>query len=182
MGTMIQALRQNCLNDNTFDETDFNKVVDRTFELAPKLDRLKINLPFHVLGRTGSTATLLLANVLASVAKRPDEYKSLEYLVIDHLSDSTIIDLCHNPRDVRNAVTVLKGLEHLIISIKRQETAIARQTAFARHLWYLIRKATKLESLCIIGWNGKRDIAVRKHEPYVDFGGMDPTHIQEKFC
>jgi hypothetical protein len=172
MGTMIEALRQNCLNENTFDETDFNKVVDRTFELAPKLDRLKINLPFHVLGRTGSTATLLLANVLASVAKRPEESKPLEYLVIDHLCDSTIIDLCHNPRDVRNAVTVLTDLEHLILSIKRQETGIARQLAFAQHLWYLIRKATKLGSLCIIGWNGKRDVNVRKHRPSVDMEGM----------
>lgn len=169
---MIQALRNNCLGQDTFDETDFNQVVDRTFELTPKMTRLKINLPFHVLGRSGSTATLLLTNILASVAKRPEEYKPVEYLVIDHLSDSTILDLCRNPQDLLNAVDVLKSVKHLIISIKRQETSIIRSTSFCQHIWYLVRKATALKSLCIIGWNGKRDIKSRKHHVFIDMEGL----------
>jgi hypothetical protein len=35
-------------------------------------------------------------------------------------------------------------------------------------LWYLIEKAVPLESLCVIGWNTRRNIRTRRHCPNVD--------------
>jgi len=126
--------------------------------------RLKLNLPFQVVGKESLTATLILATTLACVAKRPDEYKSLETFVLDHVSDTTINNICNNPIDLTNALTAFAGLKNLIMSIKRQEMRNSRQVAFTQHLWFLIRKAVNLESLCIIGWNVKRDIATRRHQ------------------
>lgn len=162
MEMLIQALRQYCLNEDTFDETDFNRVIDRTLEVAPQLSRLRINLPFQVVGRTSTTATLLLANVLASVAKRDEESTPMKYLVIDHLSDSTLSNIWNNPQDMKYTSKVFSGLRHLILSIKRQET---HQVTFTKQLWFIINKAVHLESLCIIGWNARRnsETRIRRH-------------------
>jgi hypothetical protein len=125
--------------------------------------RLKLNLPFQVVGQQSRTATLLLATTMAALTKRPEEAKVLNTLVLDHVSDTTMIDICNNPMDLGNAIHAFSGLKHLVLSIKRQEARDARQAAFTKHLWFLIRKATNLESLCLIGWNVKRDIATRTH-------------------
>jgi len=125
--------------------------------------RLKLNLPFQVVGQQSRTATLLLATTMAALTKRPEESKVLDTLVLDHVSDTTMIDICNNPIDLGNAIQAFSGLKHLVLSIKRQEARDARQTAFTKHLWFLIRKAVDLESLCLIGWNVKRDIATRTH-------------------
>jgi hypothetical protein len=131
--------------------------------------RLKLNLPFQVVGKQSLTATLLLATVLDCVAKRPEEFKRLETMVLDHVSDTTVNNICNNPIDLSNAMTAFAELKHLIISIKRQEMRNSRQTAFTHNLWFLIRKAFNLESLCIIGWNTKRDITSRRHLHGVTF-------------
>jgi hypothetical protein len=125
--------------------------------------RLKLNLPFQVVGQQSRTATLLLATTMAALTKRPEEAKELDTLVLDHVSDTTMIDICNNPIDLGNTIQAFSGLKHLVLSIKRQEARDARQAAFTKHLWFLIRKATNLESLCLIGWNVKRDIATRTH-------------------
>lgn len=169
METLIQALRKYCMNDTTFDETDFTRVLGKVLESGHNLTRMRINLPFQVVGRTSSTATLLLANILACIANRSEEYKPLEVLVLDHLSDTTVTNLCNNPRDVSNAVTTFAGVKHLVLSIKRQESRNSRQVAFTQQLWFLIRKAIGLESLCIIGWNVKRNVDLRRHRHSVGF-------------
>ena len=125
--------------------------------------RLKLNLPFQVVGQQSRTATLLLATTIAALTKRPEEAKGLDTLVLDHVSDTTIIDICNNPMDLGNAIQAFSGLKHLVLSMKRQEARDARQVVFTKHLWFLIRKAIDLESLCLIGWNVKRDIATRTH-------------------
>jgi hypothetical protein len=125
--------------------------------------RLKLNLPFQVVGQQSRTATLLLATTMAALTKRPEEARELDTLVLDHVSDTTMIDICNNPIDLGNTIQAFLGLKHLVLSIKRQEARDARQGAFTKHLWFLIRKAINLESLCLIGWNVKRDIATRTH-------------------
>jgi hypothetical protein len=163
MGPLLDSLRRYCMSELTFDEADFEKVVKGVMDNTPNLTRLKINLPFQVVGKASSTATLFLATTLACVAKRPEESKLLETLVLDHVSDTTVINICHNPMDARNALNAFASLKNLVLSIKRQETRMTRQKTFTQNLWLLIRKAVGLESLCLIGWNVKRDINTRKH-------------------
>jgi hypothetical protein len=161
------------MNENTFDETDFRRVIDGVLSATPNMTRLKLNLPFQVVGRASSTATLLLATTLASVAGRPSEdYKPLETLVLDHVSDTTLISICNNPMDLVNALTAFGGLKNMVLSIKRQEARQATQSTFSTNLWFLIRKATSLESLCLIGWNIKRNIDVRMCRHVLAQSGM----------
>jgi hypothetical protein len=174
MEPLLSSLRRYCMGENTFEETDFRRVVEGVFAATRNMNRLKLNLPFQVVGKTSSTATLLLATTLACVAQRPaEEYKTLETFVLDHLSDTTVTTLCNNHMDVRNAVTAFAGLKNLIMSIKRQESRPASQNLFTQQLWFLIRKATDLESLCLIGGNPRRDINKRRHRPSVSRNGTN---------
>ncbi|KAH8808140.1 hypothetical protein F5884DRAFT_752689 [Xylogone sp. PMI_703] len=162
MGPLLESLGRYCMNQTTFDETDYRERMNKVLSATPNLTRLKLNLPFQVVGRTSHTSTILLATTFACVAQRPEEYRAIETLVIDHVSDTTLNKICNNPVDVSNTLKVFAGLKNLVISIKRQESRTAPMTLFTRNLWFLIQKATYLESLCIIGWNVKRD-ASRKH-------------------
>lgn len=148
-------------------------------DVTPNMHRLKVNLPFQVVGRASLTATLFLATTLACVARRSEEFKALETLVLDHVSDTTILNICNNPIDARNALACFASLKHLVLSIKRQETRMTRQKTFTQNLWLLIRRALSLESLCLIGWNVKRDINTRKHRHAVSFNG--PYHMSTSF-
>ncbi|EKD18836.1 hypothetical protein MBM_03078 [Drepanopeziza brunnea f. sp. 'multigermtubi' MB_m1] len=163
MSPLLDSLRRYCMNENTFDETDFRTVVERVVWSTPNLRRLKLNLPFQVVGQTSRTATILLATTLACIARRPEEHITLETMVLDHVSDTSVVDICNNPMDVINAVRVFEGLKHLVLQIKRQETLQASQITFSDNLWFLIEKASHLESLCLIGWNVRRNIKTRRH-------------------
>lgn len=173
MEPLLLSLRKYCMNENTFDETDFRRVVERVFSAAHNMTRLKLNLPFQVVGRASATATLLLATTLACLASRPpEEYQPLETLVLDHVSDTTLISICNNPIDLRNALVTFRHLKNMVLSIKRQEARAATQVTFGANLWFLIRKAKDLESLCLIGWNTRRDITLRvSRHGFID-GGM----------
>ncbi|KAG9242757.1 hypothetical protein BJ878DRAFT_543957 [Calycina marina] len=202
MEPLLSSLRRYCMNDSTFDETDFKSVLDGVLKRVPNLTRLRVNLPFQVVGRQCQTATLLLATTFECIALRSQqsivgneehtvEYKKLDTLVLDHVTDTSVISICHNPRDLHNTISVFEGLGDLIISIKRQESRVSRQDAFARHLWFLTRKATELVSLCLVGWNVKRDIKTRRHRqsaslnewsmrclPYVSCPSMGLKHLR----
>ncbi|KAH7304818.1 hypothetical protein BKA65DRAFT_204351 [Rhexocercosporidium sp. MPI-PUGE-AT-0058] len=160
---LLDSLRRYCLNDTTFDETDFRRVIQEVLEVTPNMKRLKLNLPFQVVGQTSRTATVLLATALACLAKRPEEHSLLQTMVLDHVSDTTLIDICYNPMDINNAIATFSGLKQLVLSIKRQESSPSKQTSFSNNLWFLIEKAIPLESLCLIGWNIRRDINTRRH-------------------
>jgi hypothetical protein len=109
----------------------------------------------------GSPATTVLTTTFACLAHRNEEHQTLDTLVIDYVSDTTINSIFHNHIDLQNAIRVFRGLRNLTISIKRQET---RSQSFPRNLWFLIRKAKLVESLCVFGWNTKRDNTYRKLE------------------
>jgi hypothetical protein len=121
-----------------------------------------VNLPFQVIGSHSRTATVILATTLAVLATRSEEDAQLETLVLDHLSDTSLLKLCHNPMDLINMIRVFQGLRNLVISIKRQEASTSSQANFTQSLWFLIRKASFLDSLCLIGWNIKRNMVTRR--------------------
>lgn len=128
------------------------------------MNRVKLNLPFQVVGQRARSATVLLANTLKCLANRDEDHKPLQTLVVDHVSDTTLIDICNNHIDLGYAFKVFSTIKSLVISIKRQEAQPNRQESFNRHLWMLIRKAVGLQSLCLVGWNVKRDIVTRRHQ------------------
>lgn len=112
---------------------------------------------------------MLLATTFACLAKRPEDSKVLETLVLDHVSDTSVLDIFKNHMDVGYGVQVFSGLKNLVLSIKRQESHPGKQAIFTKHLWFFIRKAESLASLCLIGWNSKRNISTRRHAHLVSF-------------
>lgn len=170
MTTLLDSLRQYCMSEKTFDETDFRRVMDGVLRVTPNLTRLKLNLPFQVIGRASRTATLLLATTFACFAARPSDFRYLETLVLDHVSDSTILDICQNPIDLSNALHTFRYLKNLVISIKRQESSVQLMSIFSNRLWLLISEANNLESLCITGWNVKTSSGTnRRRRARIDF-------------
>ncbi|KAI9050864.1 hypothetical protein LZ554_004982 [Drepanopeziza brunnea f. sp. 'monogermtubi'] len=132
MSPLLDSLRRYCMNENTFDETDFRTVVEKVVLSTPNLRRLKLNLPFQVVGQTSRTATILLATTLACIARRPEEHITLETMVLDHVSDTSVVDICNNPMDVINAVRVFEGLKHLVLQIKRAQKSGYKGPFFLR--------------------------------------------------
>lgn len=197
---LLGDLRKHCMSESTFDETDFRRILEvfhgiphlklytneaqNVLRFLPNTSRLKMNLPFQVVGDQSVTATLLLATTFATVAKRAEESLPLETLVVDHVSDTTINNICNNPIDLSNAIFTFKELQNLVLAFKRQEK---RNLTFNRNLWFLIRKAAKLASLCLVGWNVKRDIKTRVHRhrvPETDWRMRSlpyPTEMSSKF-
>ncbi|TVY65580.1 hypothetical protein LSUE1_G008699 [Lachnellula suecica] len=162
MQPLLMDLRRHTLNESTFDETDFRRVLSKVLKRIPNTTRLKLNLPFQVVGDKSIVATLLMASTLACIAKRgedEEEHAPLKTLVVDHLSDTTVNAICNNPIDLTNAIITFIDLRHLVLTLKRQEK---RHLHFNRNLWFLIRKASKLGTLCMIGTNPKRD-KTRRH-------------------
>lgn len=172
MTTLLDSLRQYCMNDDTFDEHDFRRVMMEVLTITPNLVRLKLNLPFQVIGRASRTATVLLATTFACFRDRSlriPKFKPLQTLVLDHVSDSTLLDICQNPIDLSNMIHTFQTLKHLVLSVKRQESSISSMAIFSNRLWLLLSKARHLESLCLIGWNTKRPIGTRRHRASVHF-------------
>ncbi|KAI9738041.1 MAG: hypothetical protein M1818_005469 [Claussenomyces sp. TS43310] len=166
MTTLLDSLRQYCMNEDTFDEHDFRRVVMGVLAITPNMVRLKLNLPFQVIGHASRTATLLLATTFACFKDRGDSiqsFKPLQTLVLDHVSDSTLLDICRNPFDLTNAINTFKTLKHLVLSLKRQESSSPLMSVFSSRLWLLLSKAVQLENLCLIGWNTKRLVGSRRH-------------------
>ncbi|TQS39358.1 hypothetical protein Golomagni_00121 [Golovinomyces magnicellulatus] len=163
MGPLLGSLGRYCMGAASFDEEDFRSVLEKVLLWTPNMHRVKLNLPFQVVGQKSRTATLLLATTLECLAKRGLEHQGLQTLVVDHLSDTSLIDICNNPMDLANAITVFTSILELCVSIKRQESDTNRQESFNRHLWFLFHKASALRSLCLVGWNVKRDIRTRRH-------------------
>lgn len=168
MTTLLDSLRQYCMSEKTFDETDFRRVMDGVLRVTPNMSRLKLNLPFQVIGRASRTATLLLATTFACFRQRPIEFRFLDTLVLDHVSDSTILDICQNPIDLGNALHAFRYLKNLVISIKRQESSTPLMNIFSSRLWFLISEAEYLESLCITGWNVKTSGPTRRRRARAD--------------
>ncbi|KFZ08140.1 hypothetical protein V502_09510 [Pseudogymnoascus sp. VKM F-4520 (FW-2644)] len=164
MNDVFDSLRRYCMGPASFDESDFKNAVTTMLDTAHKASCFKLNLPFQFVGQASRSGTMLFATAAECLANRSEESAPIETMVLSHLSDTTLLDVYQNPIDLQNAIKVFKPLKHLVLSLKRQENSGTSQHRFSAALWRLITEATNLESLCIIGWNSKRNTSVRQHE------------------
>ncbi|KFY37872.1 hypothetical protein V494_04602 [Pseudogymnoascus sp. VKM F-4513 (FW-928)] len=177
MNDVFDSLRRYCMGPASFDESEFKHAVTTMLETADKASCFKLNLPFQFVGQASRSGTMLFATTTECLANRSEEATPIETLVLSHLSDTTLLDIYQNPIDLQNAIKVFNPLKHLVLSLKRQENNATSLHRFSAALWRLISEATNLQNLCIIGWNVKRDTAMRVNE--LGFQGDLPSwHMQ----
>ncbi|KAJ6445728.1 hypothetical protein O9K51_00491 [Purpureocillium lavendulum] len=144
--------RKYCLNDASFTETEYLDTLVTMLFNCRDVDRLRLNLPFQLVGRHVNAATMILANTLKAFANRPEEDSApLRTLVLENVTDVAICHLWMNPSDVMNIMAVVAALEHLVLTLRRHENEPPRVGWFGTCLWSLIDSAGRLESLCLIG-------------------------------
>ncbi|KAM5356149.1 hypothetical protein ACJ41O_002795 [Fusarium nematophilum] len=153
MANFCQTLhRKYCMNETSFTEMDFYNTVEEMLFYCRSVDRLRLNLPFQLLGRHCGANTMILANTLKALAQRPEEDSAkLNTLVIENVTDIAICHLWMNPSDVMNIMRVLEVLEHLVMTLRRHENDPQRVGLFGSCLWSLIENAGELKSLSLIG-------------------------------
>ncbi|KAK7421085.1 hypothetical protein QQX98_002443 [Neonectria punicea] len=141
-----------CMNETSFTEVDYIRTVEDLLFNCRDIDRLRVNLPFQLVGRHCNAATMILANTLKAFAQRPEEDSAkLNTLVLENVTDIAICHLWMNPIDVMNIMRVLQALEHLVMSLRRHENEPQRAGLFGSCLWNLVENAEDLKSLCLIG-------------------------------
>ena len=141
-----------CMSDDSFTEVEFFATVNKMLLACCYVDHLRLNLPQQFVGEAGRTATMILANAFKAFATRDDEVSAkLKTLVLERVTDTAICSLWMNPIDVMNIMKTFEVLEHLVISLVRNETAPDRVRLFGNCLWSWISNAVDLKSLCLIG-------------------------------
>ncbi|KND90149.1 hypothetical protein TOPH_05132 [Tolypocladium ophioglossoides CBS 100239] len=141
-----------CLNESSFTEMDYFDALETMLFNCRDVDRLRLNLPFQLVGRHVNAATMILANTLKAFANRPEEDSAdLKVLVLENVTDVAICHLWMNPSDVMNIMSVLAALEHLVMTLRRHENEPPRVGWFGSCMWNLIENAELLKSLCLIG-------------------------------
>lgn len=144
--------RKYCLNETSFTETEYFDALETMLFNCRDVDRLRLNLPFQLVGRHVNAATMILANTLKAFANRPEEDSAdLKVLVLENVTDVAICHLWMNPSDVMNIMSVLAALEHLVMTLRRHESEPPRVDWFGSCMWNLIENAEMLRSLCLIG-------------------------------
>ncbi|KAF4978022.1 hypothetical protein FZEAL_5529 [Fusarium zealandicum] len=139
-----------CMNETSFTEIDYYRTVEEVLFYCRDVERLRLNLPFQLVGRHCNAATMILANTLKAFAQRPEEDSAkLNTLVIENVTDIAICQLWMNPSDVMNIMKVLEALEHLIMTLRRHENEPQRVGMFGSCLWNLVENAGELKSLCL---------------------------------
>ncbi|KAF4510637.1 hypothetical protein G6O67_002512 [Ophiocordyceps sinensis] len=141
-----------CLGKESFSEVEYLNTLEGMLFNCRGVERLRLNLPFQLVGRHVTAATMILANTLKAFANRPEEDSAdLEALVIENVTDIAICHLWMNPSDVMNIMAVVAALKHLVLTLRRHESESARVGWFGSCLWNLIENAELLQSLCLIG-------------------------------
>lgn len=97
LSPLLNSFRKYTMREGFFDENDYRCMMTTVLASVPNLTRLKLTLPFRVIGKSSRTPTMLLANTFATLASRTLNHKPLEVLVIEFISDSTICRICNNP-------------------------------------------------------------------------------------
>lgn len=153
MTDFCQTLQKKyCMNENSFTEVEYYRMVEDLLFNCRDIDRLRLNLPFQLVGRHCKAATMILANTLKAFARRPEEDSAkLKALVLENVTDIAVCDLWMNPIDVTNIMNVLEVLEHLVMTIRRHETSPTRVSLFYSCLWNIIENAAELKTLCLVG-------------------------------
>ena len=143
--------REYCMNESSFTEADYHQTVEDMLFNCPQVSKVRLNLPFQLVGRHCNSATIILANTFKALAARFDEDSApLRTLVIENVTDTAIRHLWTNPIDVMNIVNVTFGVENLVMTIRRHELETQRSEIFGLHLWNLIQSDKNLRSLCLV--------------------------------
>ncbi|PHH73440.1 hypothetical protein CDD80_3821 [Ophiocordyceps camponoti-rufipedis] len=141
-----------CLSDSSFTELEYLDTLQSMLFNCRGVERLRLNLPFQLVGRHVNAATMILANTLKAFAHRPEEDSApLKSLVLENVTDVAVCHLWMNPSDVMNIMAVVSSLEHLVLTLRRHESEPPRVRWFGACLWNLIENAQRLKSLCLIG-------------------------------
>ncbi|OTA94271.1 hypothetical protein M434DRAFT_71472 [Hypoxylon sp. CO27-5] len=152
MNSFVSNLRHRyCMNDASFTEIDYRHQLGNMLEYTPNVTAVKLNLPFQLVSPGQyRAATMILGNSFEALAQRPEESKTLKTLVLENLSDMSVVSLWRNPQDVKNIMTTFSDLRSLFLSVRRYEEGQAHTINFRNRLWEMIGKAEKLESLCLV--------------------------------
>ncbi|KAK6864518.1 hypothetical protein PG990_006048 [Apiospora arundinis] len=151
MEAFVTTLRDRyCLNEASFTEVDYRDNLGKLLEYTPNVSAVRLNLPFQLISKHCRAATMILGNTFEALAQRSEESQSVRTLVLENVTDTTIVKLWRNPRDVRNIIDAFSALENLLISVRRHEEGQAQTLNFRHRLWEMIGKAPNLESLCLI--------------------------------
>jgi hypothetical protein len=153
MSDFCKTLRvKYCLGETSFTELEYLVVLQIILKTCHSVDRLRLNLPFQLVGRHCHVATMILAITLKAFASRPvEESAQLKTLVLENVPDVAICRLWNNPSDVTNIMKVVECLEHLVLTIRRYEFEPVRVGMFGACLWNLIEDAQFLKTLCLVG-------------------------------
>lgn len=139
------------MNEESFTEIDYRRQLGFMLEHAPNITAVKLNLPFQLVSAAQNrAATMILGNSFEALAQRPEESKTLKTLVLENLSDISVVSLWRNPQDVKNIIGTFGDLRRLFMSIRRNEAGQAHTINFRNRLWEMIGKAEKLQSLCLV--------------------------------
>ncbi|KAF4122524.1 hypothetical protein GMORB2_7516 [Geosmithia morbida] len=141
-----------CMNESSFTEVDYYAAASDVLFNCRDVERLRLNLPFQLVGRHCTAAILILANTFKAFANRPEEDSApLKVLVLENLPDIAVCHLGMNPIDLKNMIKVLGPLEHLVMTLRRHGMDPQWSGLFASCLWNMVGNAERLESLCIVG-------------------------------
>ncbi|KAI5865165.1 hypothetical protein GGS23DRAFT_594712 [Durotheca rogersii] len=152
MDSFVADLRNRyCMSESSFTEIDYRRRVGTMLEHTPKVSAVKLTLPLQLVssGQYGA-ATLILGNSFEALAQRPEGSETLRTLVLENLSDGSVLQLWNNPQDVKNIIDVFQDLRHLFLSMRRHEEDPGHNINFHKRLWEMICKAKRLESLCLV--------------------------------
>ncbi|KAI1775016.1 hypothetical protein F4818DRAFT_58521 [Hypoxylon cercidicola] len=154
MARFVENLQDGwCMNEESFTEIDYRRQLGFMLEHAPNVTAVKLNLPFQLVSPGQYRAsTMVLGNTFAALAQRPEESETLKTLVLENLSDISVVSLWCNPQDVKNIMGAFRDLRRLFMSVRRndEEDGQAHTVHFRNRLWEMIGKAEKLESLCLV--------------------------------
>lgn len=157
MAEFIEELQDSwCMNEESFTEIDYRRQLGFMLERAPNVTAVKLNLPFQLVSPGQYRAsTMVLGNTFAALAQRPEESETLKTLVLENLSDISVVSLWRNPQDVKNIMGAFRDLRRLFMSIRRNDEEDGGQgqvhtVNFRNRLWEMIGKADQLESLCLV--------------------------------
>ncbi|KAI1769452.1 hypothetical protein GGR53DRAFT_472544 [Hypoxylon sp. FL1150] len=155
MAEFVEELRDSwCMNEESFTEIDYRRQLGFMLAHAPNVAAVKLNLPFQLVSPGQYRAsTMVLGNTFAALAQRPDEESAaLRTLVLENLSDVSVVSLWRNPQDVKNIMAAFRDLRRLFLSVRRNdgEDGLALNVNFRHRLWEMIGKAQNLESLCLV--------------------------------
>lgn len=147
-----------CMNDSSFTELDYLAAAETILFNCRDAERLRLNLPYQLVGRHCNAAIMILANTFKALAQRPEEDSApLRVLVLENLPDIAVCHLGMNPIDLRNMMTVLGPLEHLVITLRRHGMDPQWSGLFGSCLWNMVGAAERLDSLCIVGMDHDDD-------------------------